>query len=155
MKTGGYNSSASAPGTKSIRYYLLLKASRGGSIWFQWGLAFILSSSWTELCSARSTTHLPRWQSELVALSRLDHKSLLAPGVPRTSRMTNREFSTSFCFDFQVDPSALDFIEFVFLESQRTILSHFATFLSWVDQISIHFGVNARLPPSLPLDLFI
>lgn len=105
----GYNSSASAPGTKYIWYYLLLKASRGGSIWFQWGLAFIPSSSWTGLCSPRSITHLPRWHNKLVALSRLDHKSLLVPWMPRISSMTNKESSTSFCFDFQVDPSALGF----------------------------------------------
>lgn len=48
MKTGGYNSSVLLPGTKYIRYYLLLKAfRRGSSIWFQWGLTFILRSSWT------------------------------------------------------------------------------------------------------------
>lgn len=97
----GYNSSASAPGTKYRWYYLLLKASRRGSIWFQWGLAFIPSSSWMELYSPGSTTHLPRWHNESVTLSRLDHKSLLASRVPRANRMTNREFSTSFCFDFK------------------------------------------------------
>lgn len=64
------------PGTKYIRYYLLLKASQRGSIWFQWGLAFIPSSSWTEHYSTRRSTNLPRWHRELVTLSRLDHKSL-------------------------------------------------------------------------------
>jgi hypothetical protein len=78
----------------------LLKASRGSSIWFQWGLAFIPSSSWTELCSPRSPPHLPRWHNKLVTLSRLDHKSLLVPWMPRISPMTKRESSTSFCFDF-------------------------------------------------------
>lgn len=64
------------PGTKYIWYYLLLKAFQRGSIWFQWGLAFIPSSSWTEHYSTRRSTNLPRWHSELATLSRLDHKSL-------------------------------------------------------------------------------
>lgn len=64
------------PGTKHIRYYLLLKAFQRGSIWFQRGLAFIPSSSWTEYYSTRRSTNSPRWHSELVTVSRLDHKSL-------------------------------------------------------------------------------
>lgn len=156
MKTGGYNSSVSAPGTKYIRYYLLLRASRRGSIWFQWGLAFIPSSSWTELCSPESATHLPRWHKELVTLSRLDHKSLLASRMPRTSRMTNKRVKRFLLLRLQVDSSALDCIGlYIFWESQRLVRSHCATFLPGLHQISICFPVNAKLPASLPLDLFI
>lgn len=93
------------PGTKYIRYYLLLKAFQRGSIWFQWGLAFIPSSSWTEHSSTGRSTNLPGWHSELVTLSRLDHKSLLSPGMPRKSHMTKREFNSFFLL--QVDSSAL------------------------------------------------
>lgn len=155
MKTGGYNSSVSAPGTKYIWYYLLLKASRRGSIWFQWGLAFIPSSSWTELCSPGRMAHLPRWHNELVTLSRLDLRSLLAPRTPRTSSMTNREFSTSCCFDFKWLLQLWVLLVFVFSESQR-INSSSLCYISTVGRLDIYlFSVNDKAPASLPLDLFI
>lgn len=155
MKTGGYNSSVSAPGTKYIWYYLLLKASRRGSIWFQWGLAFIPSSSWTELCSPARMTHLPRWHNELVTLSRLDLRSLLAPHMPRTSPMTNREFSTSFLFWLQVASSALGFIGLCIFRVPKNHSSSLC-YISTVGRSDIClFSVNDKAPASLPLDLFI
>lgn len=89
------------PGTKYIWYYLLLKAFQRGSIWFQWGLAFILSSSWIKHYGKKEINQFAKVTQPVGDSFQIRPQEHLAPQMLRISHMSNGEFSVF--LQFQLD----------------------------------------------------
>lgn len=133
---------------QSIWYYLLLGAFRRGSVWFQWGLDFIPSNSWTK----HGTRRYARSQgdTELVPLSRSDHKRLCS-FMPKTSHMTDREFSSFYgrLLDFSVQ------IFYLCLECQGPKESFFHFSPVGRSNINLVPPESQKFPASLNKNVFI